>query len=97
MVPLNIVFWVLVLIFGMVGALRGWAKEILVSFSIILALFLRLVFGSYVPFLRDVLNRTPLEQFYMYTSLVIIMAVVLGLTAICRMGKRSHDVKRTTK
>lgn len=91
MVPLNIVFWVLVLIFGMVGSLRGWNKEILVTFSIVLALFLRLVFGSYVPFVRDVLNRTPLEQFYIYTILVIIMAIVgyTGPVASARLAKRS--------
>ena len=34
------------------------------------------------------------EKTYVPVYIIIIMAVVLGLTAICRMGKRSYDVKR---
>ncbi len=41
--------------------------------------------------------EAPPEKTYVPVYIVIIMAVVLGLTAICRMGKRSHDVKRTAK
>lgn len=39
----------------------------------------------------------PPEKTYVPVYIIIIMAVVLGLTAICRMGKRSFDVKRPTK
>lgn len=48
MIPLNTVFWGLVFFFGLIGALRGWAKEVLVSFSVLLALFIQQVFGHYV-------------------------------------------------
>ncbi len=75
MMPLSTVLWGFVLVFGLMGALRGWAKEILVLFSIIVALAMRLVFSKYVPFVRDILNRPPLEQFYIYTALLIFMAV----------------------
>jgi hypothetical protein len=46
MVPLNTVFWGLVIIFGLIGALRGWAKEIIVSFTVLLAMFIQQVFGD---------------------------------------------------
>lgn len=76
MMSLNTVFWIFVLMFGLIGALRGWGKEILVTFSIIVALALRLVFSKYVPFLKDLLaNRTPVEQFYIYTALMILMVI----------------------
>ena len=48
MIPLNTVFWGLVFLFGMIGALRGWAKEILVTSSVFLAMFIQQVFGQYV-------------------------------------------------
>jgi hypothetical protein len=48
MIPLSTVFWGLVFFFGLIGALRGWAKEILVSFSVLLALFIQQVFGQFV-------------------------------------------------
>ena len=35
------------------------------------------------------------EKSYVPCYIVVIMAVVLGLTAICRMGKRSSDIRRT--
>jgi uncharacterized membrane protein required for colicin V production len=77
MMPLDAVFWLLVTVFGVMGALRGWAKEVLVSFSVIVALFLRLVFSKYVPFAENFLTRLPaIEQFYLYGVLVILMAVV---------------------
>ena len=40
MMTLVFTFWLCVVIFGVVGAMRGWAKELLVTFSIVLALFL---------------------------------------------------------
>lgn len=75
MMPLNTVLWGLVIFFGLIGALRGWAKEMIVTFSIIVALALRVIFSQYVPFIRDILNRPPTEQFYIYTVLIIFMAV----------------------
>ncbi len=75
MMPLSTVLWGFVLIFGLMGALRGWAKEILVLFSIIVALSMRLIFSQYVPFIKDILARPPIEQFYIYTALVVFMAI----------------------
>lgn len=75
MMPLSSVLWGFVMIFGLMGALRGWAKEILVSFSVIVALAMRLIFSKYVPFVRDILNRPPIEQFYVYGALIIFMAI----------------------
>jgi len=75
MMPLSTVLWGFVLIFGLMGALRGWAKEILVSFSIIVALAMRLIFSTYVPFIKDILNRPSIELFYIYTTLIIFMAI----------------------
>ena len=77
MIPINTVFWGLIIIFGLMGALRGWAKEILVSFSVMVALFLRLVFSKYVPFVREFLaTRNSLELFYIYSGVVIAMALI---------------------
>ena len=34
MMSLAIVFWMYVILFAIIGGMRGWAKEILVSFSV---------------------------------------------------------------
>jgi len=48
MIPINTVFWALVVLFGLVGALRGWAKEIMVFTSALLALFIQQVVAQYL-------------------------------------------------
>ena len=40
MVSLTFIFWMYVVLFCVIGGMRGWAKEILVTFSVILALTL---------------------------------------------------------
>ncbi len=49
MVPIETVFWGLIIFFGLVGALRGWAKEIIVSFSVVLARAMEDVLIRFVP------------------------------------------------
>jgi len=49
MVSLVYIFWMYVVLFAVIGAMRGWAKELLVSFSVILALALNHLLRRYVP------------------------------------------------
>ena len=53
MIGLDTLFWALMVIFAVIGALRGWAKEILVTFAAILGLFVINALETYVPFVRD--------------------------------------------
>src|SRR4030042_464609 len=36
-------FWLLVLLFAVIGSLRGWAKELLVACSLVLAMFINML------------------------------------------------------
>lgn len=59
MISILSAFWLFVIIFGLIGAMRGWAKELLVIFSVVLALFLIYVLESFTPYLvpfEDVLG-----------------------------------------
>lgn len=49
MMSLTAVFWMYVIFFGIVGGMRGWAKEILVVFAMILALFVDTLLKTFVP------------------------------------------------
>jgi len=48
MVNLIYIFWMYVILFAVIGAMRGWAKELLVSFSVILALALNHLMQRYI-------------------------------------------------
>jgi hypothetical protein len=102
MIPLNTVFWGLVFLFGIIGALRGWAKEILVSSSVFLAMFIQQVFGQYIlrpgnPYLPMLLNASaevtspdPYSptQFYVCTALLLLLSFFgyAGPTLVGRVG-----------
>jgi hypothetical protein len=60
MISILSAFWMFIVLFGLIGAMRGWAKELLVIFSVILALFLIYVLETYTAFMvpfEQVLNQ----------------------------------------
>ncbi|RME89471.1 MAG: hypothetical protein D6770_04460 [Anaerolineae bacterium] len=81
MVSIVFVFWMLVVLFGFVGAIRGWAKELLVTFSVFLSLAFSRLLESYVPFVESLVltsassNTATPEG----TSLFWTRAIVLGV------------------
>ncbi len=95
MVPLDVVLWVFVLLFGLIGALRGWSKEMLVLFSVIVALAMRPIFTQYVPALSGFFDRPPEEEFYIYSGLIILMAIG-GYAGPAVSHKLAHASARDT-
>jgi hypothetical protein len=71
MVSLIVVFWMYVILFAVIGAMRGWARELLVSFAVILALFILTVIETWVGFIRETLTALPTALFWLRTGLVI--------------------------
>ena len=104
MIPLNTAFWVLVLMFGLIGALRGWAKEIMVASSVLLAMFIQQVFAQYVlgpdnPYLPLLLPTSPeaagplvysRPQFYICTGLLLLLGFFgyAGPSVVGRVGAK---------
>ncbi len=95
MVPLDTVLWAFVFLFGLMGALRGWSKEMLVLFSVVAALAMRLIFTQYVPFVRDFFDRPPVQQFYLYSGLLTLMAIA-GYAGPAVSGRLAHVSARET-
>ena len=104
MIPLNTVFWGLVLLFGLIGALRGWAKEIMVTSSILLSLFIQQVIGQYIlkpgnPYVPVLLSVSAeatspgaytKTQFYVCCVLLLVLAFFgyAGPTVAARAGAK---------
>ena len=99
MIPIQTVFWGLILLFGIIGALRGWAKELLVSFSVVLARFIEMVLLEYVPVVKDSLltlsTKEPRTWFYIRCIIfVIIVAFGYATTIISsHLGARARKEK----
>jgi uncharacterized membrane protein required for colicin V production len=75
MVSLDTLLWVFVVIFGVIGSMRGWAKEMLVGFSVVLALFIINILQTLVPFVADLAISNPDTMFWLRTVLLIALVV----------------------
>ena len=99
MIPIQTVFVGLIILFGIIGGLRGWAKELLVTFSVILARFIEMVFLSYVPVVNTSLQTLaagdPKTWFYVRMLIfIIIVAFGYATTVISSaLGSRARKEK----
>ena len=71
MVSLVVVFWMYVILFAIIGAMRGWARELLVAFSVILALFIISVIERFIPFVSRTLAAVPPTLFWLRTAIIL--------------------------
>lgn len=58
MVSLTFFFFVLVILFSIIGAARGWTKEMLVTFGVVLSLFMLALLEQYFPVVVDLVHST---------------------------------------
>lgn len=72
MMSIVYVFWMYVVLFGVIGAMRGWAKELLVAFSVILALALNHVLRKYIP-LASSMDETDPSLFWVRTIILLVL------------------------
>jgi len=72
------IFWMYVLLFGVIGAIRGWAKELLVAFSVVTALAVNLLLEKYVPLMQALVESTTPENLksLFWVRIIILIALV---------------------
>lgn len=75
---LTAVFILLVILFAVIGSLRGWAKEMLVGCSLILALFINLLIDKYAQGLLA--NLAPIDVFFIRAAVFCVLAYFGYLT-----------------
>jgi len=73
MISLTFVFWLFIIITGVIGLMRGWAKELLVVFSAVLALFIISIFQRYVGIYQN-LTVEPVTRFWTRTIIMLGLA-----------------------
>jgi uncharacterized membrane protein required for colicin V production len=80
MMSIIYVFWMYVLLFAVIGAIRGWAKELLVAFSVITSLAVNLLLEKYIPLVRD-LDKASTSVFWIRT-IILIALVFFGYQTV---------------
>ena len=92
MMSIVVLFWMYVVLFAIVGGMRGWAKELLVSFSVVLALGLNHIIRRYIP-LAQSLPETDTSLFWMRT-LILLVLVYFGYQTVVSIP---HLAARATR
>jgi uncharacterized membrane protein required for colicin V production len=94
MLPIHTVFGALMVLFGLVGALRGWAKEVIAACSAIVALFFQHVLLTFVPPLGKLFyDLAPQTQFYA-RAIAFVIITIFGYASPTVIGKIGSRVAR---
>lgn len=78
MVSLTVVFWIFIILFAIIGAMRGWAKEIMVTFSVVLSLFIIIVLETYVGIVRNTIVVQNGRPLFWLRTVILILLVFFG-------------------
>lgn len=78
MVSLTFMFWIFVLLFALIGAMRGWAKEILVTFAVILSIFLITIIEKFAPIVTKTIASGGASSAFWLRFLIIVALVFFG-------------------
>ncbi len=78
MISLTVLFGLLVVLFGVIGAMRGWAKELLVTSAVVLGLFLNAILENYIQGYRTGLEAQPLTTAFIVRSGLLILLGFFG-------------------
>ncbi len=75
MISLVVLFGLLVALFGLIGAMRGWAKELLVTSALVLGLFLNAILETYItPYRTALFLQTGSTQMLVRSALLLLLS-----------------------
>ena len=92
MISIVYVFWMYVILFAVIGALRGWVKELMVVFSVVLTLTTNHVLRRFIPIIRD-LEPDSTSLFWIRT-LVLITLVYFGYQTVISIQRLAARAAR---
>lgn len=75
MIGLNVLLWVFIAIFAIIGYVRGGAKESLVTSAVILGLYMVTIFEKYIPFVKEIASHQD-------TTILLIRLLIVGVLVL---------------
>jgi hypothetical protein len=73
MINIIYVFWMYVILFALIGFLRGWAKELLVGFAVVVAVALNFLLHQFAP----MVNKLPENDLTLFWVRIIVLATLV--------------------
>ena len=78
MISLTVLFGLFVVMFGVIGAMRGWAKELLVTSAIVLGLFLNSILATYIQPYQTFVATAPLGTVFVLQAGLLLLLAFFG-------------------
>jgi uncharacterized membrane protein required for colicin V production len=92
MIGLNILFIIFVLLFAIIGLMRGWAKELLVTFAVILSLFISTVLEKFMPYIQNLVASGDTITLFWVRFSILLCLVIFGYQTP-NLGRLSDSMK----
>lgn len=92
MMSMVYIFWMYIFVFAFIGAMRGWVKELLVSFSAITALAVNLLLEKYIPLVRE-LDPAGSSLFWI-RALILMTLVYFGYQTVVSIPRLASKASR---
>lgn len=92
MISIIYVFWMYVVLFAVIGMLRGWAKELLVGFAVVVAVALNFLLHAYAP----MVNKLPdydIALFWVRT-IVLVVLTYFGYQTVISVARLQAGARR---
>ena len=92
MMSIVYLFWMYVILFGVIGSMRGWAKELLVAFSVVTALAANFLLDKYLPLMHDLPDDS--SSLFWIQSIIVVALVFFGYQTINILPRFESKARR---
>ncbi len=92
MISIVYVFWMYVFLFAVIGMLRGWAKELLVAFSVVVALTLNFLLRRFAPVVST-LPDADVTLFWI-REIILITLIYFGYQTVISVARLQAGARR---
>jgi len=92
MMSIIYVFWMYVVLFAIIGAMRGWVKELMVVFSVVLALTTNHVLKKYIPIVSSLPDNG--TSLFWIRTMVLVTLVFFGYQTVISIQRLAARATR---
>lgn len=92
MMNLVYVLWMYIILFAVIGWMRGWAKELMVSFSVVTALAVNFLLERYIPVMKNIAEQN--GALFWIRSLILLGLVYFGYQTVISVQRLASKANR---
>ena len=92
MMSIIYLFWMYVVLFGLIGSMRGWARELLVAFSVVTALAMNFLLKKYLPLMQELPGDS--SSLFWIRSIIVLALVFFGYQTINILPRFESKARR---